>query len=68
MTVARIIDIQQFSLLVDLEQAAFNLSTFIRFNIPDTNDAFLMTVQFMHHDGVVEEDDSLKSKSSFLLL
>jgi hypothetical protein len=57
-----IIDIGEFSLLIDLEQAMFNLSAFIRFKTLNDNEDFLMEVQFTQVDYVINEDDSLRSK------
>jgi hypothetical protein len=54
---------QQFSLLIDLEQAMFNLSAFIGFKYPYNNEEISMTVQFVQDEGVIDNERILTSKS-----
>ncbi len=65
MTFLKVIEMRQFSLLIDAEQAAFNLSTFIRFNVSNNPIEFTLTIQFIQDDDVINEDESLTSESFF---
>ena len=62
MAVREVIDVRQFSLLIDLEKAMFNLSAFIGFKYPNGNNEFSMTVQFLQDRSVIDEERSLTGK------
>jgi len=60
-TVAQVILVQQYSLLIDLEQAMFNLSALFGFRYPNEKDEISMTVTFGQAEGSPDYGLSVKS-------
>ena len=58
------IGIQEYSLLIDLEQAKFNLSALIGLENTNTNDEVTMTVHFAQDKGGF--DSARSARSQFL--
>jgi hypothetical protein len=56
------IDVRQFSVLIDAEQATLNLSAFIRFGNATPNDEISMTILFIHGEGILDDERSITSK------
>ena len=61
------IDIHRFSLLIDLEQAAFDLSWYNRMKYSN-NDEFTVTVSFVEDEQLINEKEFLTSNNSFSLI
>jgi len=60
-TVTQVIIVQQYSLLIDLEQAMFNLSALFGLRYPNEQDEISMTVIFGQGEG--SPDYALSAKS-----
>ncbi|UJR07448.1 hypothetical protein I4U23_011734 [Adineta vaga] len=59
-TAVHIVEIHTFSLLIDLEQAIFNLSTYLGVQNPNVNDEITMIIHFLRDEGGFDATHSAK--------